>query len=100
MRRMVLITAAAAAIVTAGAFAPSSAKAMPLTGPAALAAALPNESLAERVAYDCRPVWRCGYYGCGWRRLCAWTPGVRYYGYGYFPHRRPYWAWRWRHHYW
>jgi hypothetical protein len=98
MRRIVLICTAAAAIVTAGAFAPSGARAMPVTSPATLGVTLPDESLAENVAYYCRRLWRCGYYGCGWRRACAWTPG--YYAYGFYPRHRPYRAWRWRHRHW
>jgi hypothetical protein len=97
MRRIVLICAAAAAVVTAGAVAPSGADAMPVAS-SALASALREEPLAEKVAYYCRPVWRCGYYGCGWRRACAWAPGP--YAYGFYRPYRPYWAWRWRHRYW
>ncbi len=95
MRRIALICAAAAVIVTAGTFAPSDAKAMPVTTSAALGATVADSSLAERVAYHCRQVRRCGYYGCGWRRACAWAPG--YYSYGYYrPYRawRPYYGWR------
>jgi hypothetical protein len=98
MRRIALICTAAAAIVAAGAFASSDARAMPLRASAGLAVALPESNLAENVAYYCRRVWRCGPYGCGWRRACAWAPG--YYAYGYDPRPRPYWAWRWRHRYW
>ena len=86
MRRIVLICAATAAIVTAGALAPSGATAMPVTTSAALGATLADTSLAEPVAYACRRVWRCGPYGCGWRQACGWRPG--YYSYGYYrPHR-------------
>jgi hypothetical protein len=98
MPRIALICTAAAAIVTAGAFAPPGAKAMPVTTPTALGAALTESTLAKKVAYACRPVWRCGYYGCGWRQACGWAPG--YYAYGYDRPYRPYAAWRWRHRHW
>jgi len=57
------------------------AEAMTISTPAAVAAAVEPSALSENVAYICRRVWRCGPWGCGWRRSCGWTPG--YYGYGY-----------------
>ena len=93
MRRFALICAAAAAIVTTGALAPSDAKAMPVTPAAALGATLVHSSLAEQVAYHCRRLWRCGHYGCGWRQACGWAPGYNSYGY-YRPYRHRYHGWR------
>jgi hypothetical protein len=79
MRRFILSVAAAVAIMAAGALAPDRAEAMALSTPAGIQAAIDDTSLAQDVAYVCRRVWRCGPYGCGWRRSCYWT-GPRYYG--------------------
>ena len=49
-----------------------------------------SKSAIEQVAYICRPVWRCGPWGCGWRRACFWRPGpYGFYG-PYRPFYRPY----------
>jgi hypothetical protein len=49
----------------------------------------------------CRSVWRCGPYGCGWRRVCfaprpyySPSPYYRPYGYGHRPYYgyRPYYS--------
>lgn len=94
MRRYILSVAAALSLLTAGSLLPGRADAMTLTTPAAIRAAIDDTSLAQDVAYVCRRVWRCGYYGCGWRRRCWWT-GRRYW-YG-----RPYWRHRhWRRYWW
>ena len=68
MRKLLLAGAAGAALFTAGLAAPSAANAMPL---APLAS---GPGLADNVAYFCRPVWRCGPYGCGWTRFWAGAP--------------------------
>lgn len=73
MRRMILSLSAAAAIIAAGAFASGSAQAMTISTPAAIQAAIDDTSLAQDVALVCRRVWRCGPYGCGWRRSCYET---------------------------
>ena len=96
MRKILLTGALLMGLATAGAIAPTSAQATPLSG-AAISSAIDNTSLAQEVAYYCRRVWRCGPWGCGWRRFCGWTPGYSYYGYG-----GPYayyggWGWRHRH---
>ena len=88
MRRIVLATALAFAVIAAGALAPGRAEAMTLAAPAGLQAAIGETSLAQDAAYVCARVWRCGPYGCGWRRVCSWTGPRRYWG-----HR----GWRWRH---
>ena len=97
MRRLFLICAVAATILFAPVAVPR-AEAMTITAPAGISAVVQDNSLAQSVAYICRRVWRCGYWGCGWRRSCWWRPGP-YYGYGYY---RPYWhrSWGWRRHYW
>jgi hypothetical protein len=95
MRRTMLSAAAALALLTAGALLPDRAEAMTINAPVGLQAAI-GDRLAQDAAYICRRAWRCGYYGCGWRRACYWGPGP-YYGYGYGP--RPYWGHRhWRRH--
>ena len=86
MRRTILAAAATVAVLAGAALAPQSAEAMTLPAPAGIAAAAQGNNLAQDVAYVCRRVWRCGPYGCGWRRSCYWT-APRYY--------RPYYR---RHH--
>ena len=73
MRRTVLAISATLALLVAGSLAPNRAEAMTLSTPAAIQAAIDDTSLAQDVAYVCRRVWRCGPYGCGWRRDCWWT---------------------------
>jgi hypothetical protein len=88
MRRTMLVAAATLALA-AGAFLPGRAEAMTIAAPVGMQAAI-GGSLAEDIAYVCQPVWRCGYYGCGWRRACWWTGGGPYWGprpyrrYGYY----------------
>jgi hypothetical protein len=94
MRRFILSVAAAAAMLAAGAFAPDRAEAMALSTPAGIQAAVDGTSLAQDVAYVCRRVWRCGPYGCGWRRYCYHTH--RYYGSPYYG--RPYYNGRYYRH--
>ena len=86
MRSLALAFATTAAVLAGGALAP--AQAMAISTPAGIAAAVDTTSLAQDVAYVCNRVWRCGPYGCGWRRACFWTGGPRYRGYyGYGPRR-------------
>lgn len=97
MRRIILATAAALALLAAGSLAPTRAEAMTVSTPAGIAAAVDTTSLAQDVAYVCNRVWRCGPYGCGWRRVCYHT-GPRYYrgyGYGYRRHHGYYGYRRW-----
>jgi hypothetical protein len=75
MRRIVLATIAASALFATGTLTSQRAEAMPVTAP--LASAI-KADLLEQAAYDCRPIWRCGRYGCGWRQVCYWTPYPRY----------------------
>ncbi|HZP74684.1 MAG TPA: hypothetical protein VFB45_00945 [Pseudolabrys sp.] len=75
MRRTVLALSASLALFAAGSLMPTNAQAMTFSTPAAIAAAVDGSSLAQDVAYVCRRVWRCGYWGCGWRRACYWTGG-------------------------
>lgn len=84
MRRFILAVAATIAVMAAGTLAPSRAEAMALSTPAGIQAAIDDTSLAQDVAYVCRRVWRCGPYGCGWRRSCWWTGGRGYHGRGYY----------------
>jgi hypothetical protein len=94
MRRTMLATAATVALLTVGAFLPSQAQAMTITAPVGLQAAI-GDRLATDVAYVCRPVRRCGPWGCGWHRACWWT-GPRYWGGGPYWRHRHYGYWhRW-----
>jgi hypothetical protein len=86
MRRTVLATAATLTLLATAAFVPSQANAMALSTPAGIQAAIDTTSLAQDVAYVCRPVRRCGPGGCWVRRSCFWTGGG---GYG--------WRRGWRH---
>ena len=90
MRKFVLTVAALAAILAGGLVAAPRAEAMPAAP--GIAASVAGEGLLQDAAYVCRRVWRCGRYGCGWRRVCYWTPG---------PYVGPRWRWhhhrRWRH---
>ena len=98
MRRTMLSAATALALLTAGAFLPDRAEAMTITAPAGMQAAI-GGPLVQDAAYVCRRVWRCGYYGCGWRRACWWTGPYYGYGYGYRPYwRRGYYHRHYRHH--
>ena len=85
MRRIIISTAAALALLAAGLLIPGRAEALTLSSPAAIQAAIDDTSLVQTVAYVCRRVWACGYYGCGWRRSCYHTGPA----YGWRP--RPYW---------
>jgi len=92
MRRVLVVAATALAILGAGSLAPRGAMAL---APGALARAQGPHVNAERTAYVCNRFWACGYYGCGWRRSCYWTPRY-YYGPRYRPYYRPYWRPYWR----
>jgi hypothetical protein len=92
MRRVVLAAAATLAILAVGSLVPNRAEAMTVTTPAGIKAAIDDSNLIQDIA--CRRVWRCGPYGCGWRRVCWGGPyyGGPYYGYGYRPYYGgPYW---------
>ena len=96
MRRFILAIAATLSLLAAGSLAPDRAEALTVSTPAGIRAAIDETSLAQDVAYVCRRVWRCGYYGCGWRRVCWWT-GRRYYRRYCYNCGRPYWRYRhWR----
>ncbi len=78
MRRTTLATAATLAVLAMASFAPSQANAMAISTPAGIQAAIDTTSLSQDVAYVCRPVRRCGPYGCVVRRSCFWTGGGGY----------------------
>jgi hypothetical protein len=78
MRRTALATAATLAVLAAASFAPTQANAMTLSTPAGISAAIDTTSLAQDVAYICRPVRRCGPGGCWVRRSCFWSGGGGY----------------------
>jgi hypothetical protein len=84
MRRTLLAIAATVAVVSAGSLTTNHAEAMTLGTPAGLRSVIEDSGLAEQVAYTCRNVWRCGSYGCGWRRACYGRPGGYYRPYRYY----------------
>jgi hypothetical protein len=89
MRRIVLTTVAALALLAAGSIT-NRADAMTAPMPAGIAKAIDGANLAQDVAYVCRRAWRCGPWGCGWHRHCWWS-GPRYpYRYGYYGYRYRY----------
>ena len=101
MRRIVLATTATLTILAAGSLATNRAEAMTVTAPAGLQAVIDGTTLLEDVQVRCRRVWRCGLYGCGWRRAC-WRAAPHYGGYGIYgggpyyggyhrPYRRYWW---------
>jgi hypothetical protein len=67
MRKVLLTLATASLLLSVMTFAPLSADAMTLGDPAAVATQA-QSSLLQQV--DCRTIWRCGYWGCGWRNVC------------------------------
>ena len=102
MRRMILAMAATLSMLAASSLVPDRAEAITVTAPAGIRTTVNHSDLArgvvQNIAYVCRRVWRCGPYGCGWRRACGWRPG--YYAYGWYG--GPYWYGRpyWRHRHW
>ena len=95
--RIMRILAFMALLAVGGLFTVSRAAALPLPGASAIEVA-EKADLRQEAAYVCRRAWRCGPYGCGWRRSCYWTPGPLAYAYPYA--YRPYWGWGWRPRYW
>ena len=83
MHRTILAATATLAILAGASLAPQRAEAMPAAS-AGLADAVTANPLTQDVAYVCRRVWRCGPYGCGWRRACYWTGPRRYWGPRYY----------------
>jgi hypothetical protein len=85
MHRLLIACVAGAALMT---ILPDRANAMTVA-PGAPLALNHSKSLIDQVAYGCQPVWRCGPWGCGWRRACFWRPGpyAYYRPYGFY---RPY----------
>jgi hypothetical protein len=98
MLNMLKVCAAAATVLASGLTLSQRTEAMPIA-PAPLAS---EAGLVTQVQYGCPPVWRCGPWGCGWRRACWGGPGP-YYGYGYRPYLgygyRP-WGFGWGHRRW
>ena len=80
MRRILISAAAAIAMLSGMVIMADRAEAMTLAAPVGMHEAVGDVDLAQDAAYVCRRVWRCGYYGCGWRRACWWTGRGYYYG--------------------
>ena len=96
MRRTVLATAATLAILAVGSLVPNGAEAMTVTTPIGIEAAIDGTNLVQDIALVCQRRWRCGPYGCGWRRVCWRTaPGPYYYGGGPYYYGRPYYRRYW-----
>ena len=92
--RFGLLAALGFALATAVSAWSTPAGAMALPTPGGLKDAAATINLTETV--HCRAVWRCGPYGCGWRRVC-WGPPHYYRPYSvYRPYRyyRPYRVYR------
>jgi hypothetical protein len=88
MRNLLKVCTAAGTVLACGLTLAQRAEAMPIA-PSRLAT---ETGLVTQVQYACPPVWRCGPYGCGWRRVCYGGPFYPYYGYG----NRPYWRYGYR----
>jgi len=92
MRRTVLGTAATLAILAVVSLVPNRAEAITVTTPANIQAVVNDANPVHDVALACNRVWRCGPYGCGWRRVCWRTgPSPYYYGGPYY-YGRPYYG--------
>jgi len=89
MQRTVLAAAATLAILAGTALAPAAA--MP-AAPAGVAVAVTADPVLQDVAVDCHLVWRCGRYGCGWRRVCYRVAPRRYWAPRYY-YRRHWHRW-------
>ncbi len=73
-------------------------------------AMIPEAPVIVRVEPRCPTIWRCGYWGCGWRAACAPVTSEVYgvapywrYRAPYREYHRPYWGyshprWGYRHH--
>jgi hypothetical protein len=66
VRKVLLTLAAAPLLLSAAVFTPVRAEAMPLSADVTMQAGSSN--LLQQI--DCRRIWRCGYWGCGWRDVC------------------------------
>jgi hypothetical protein len=84
MRKYILTAAMLAGFAAAGALPPSTAGAITISTPAALAKAAGDGNVSE-VRYVCHRVWS----HWGWRRSCFWRPGYAHYHHAY-PYRHRY----------
>ncbi len=87
MRHIGLTAFAACVLFAVGTVAPQPAQATPAS---TLLSAVTSTDLLQAAAYECRPIWRCGRYGCGWRQVCYWTPRPIFRP-RFFGPRRRYW---------
>jgi hypothetical protein len=110
MRSMILAFTAATALVSAGAQAadlypeapPPAAEGPPPAYAPPRVAVVPEAPIV--VEPRCPVIWRCGYWGCGWRQACPPLaaevyPYPRYYGpypyyRSYWGHYHPHWGYR------
>jgi hypothetical protein len=89
MGRIVLAIIAGLALLAAISLSPNRAEAAAMPVPSGIQALTQDNSMIEEAAYVCRRVWRCGAYGCGWRRVCEYISPRFYRPY------RPYRYYRW-----
>ncbi len=83
--RKTLVAAAAATILSAGAFLASGANAMTLTAPAGMRLATEGVNLAEPIRHRCYRS-RSGRLVCQAHRRVVYSGGYPYYGYGGYPY--------------
>jgi hypothetical protein len=98
MRKLMLAFAVGACLSPAASLFSGQALAMTMGTPAGVRGVIEETNLIDKVTYGCRAVWRCGPYGCGWRRVC-YRPYAFYHRPYAFYHRpygfyRPYWGYR------
>ena len=99
MRKIWIIGVTAASLFGTG-FLGSRAEAMTIPAHVGLQATLDESAVVQDVHYNCRRVWRCGYYGCGWRQSCSWSSGPRWGYRDWNDDERPRWRHGWRHRDW
>ena len=71
MRKTLVTLAAAAAFASAASLIPIGAQATPLSLAAGSTGVIAEIDAATPVNFDCRRVWRCGPFGCGFRSFCG-----------------------------
>jgi hypothetical protein len=100
MYRLSLAGLITSAFIAMAALLPSQAQAVPLAAAPGSLAAINGGNSAEPVRYVCRRVWRCGRWGCGWRRSCFWRPGFSGPHFGFYFGPRRHWRGHHRHRHW
>jgi hypothetical protein len=95
VRRIILAGSAALAAMLSQAHAADLETVPPPAAETPPLADMPPPAVAVAPEPACPIVWQCGYWGCGWRPICAPAPGG-YWGppaWGFYgPYGRPYWG--------